>query len=143
MNTTFQMLQNYSALEHILLGDLRDLLEEPADKQNARWMLAVLDMLLDTLPREFDLEEADGYLQVVLEAHPYWDDQVDRLQAEHSLLFQELKELRNRIADQQDYSRIAGTVRSDLRNWMQLLIAHNRNENRLVQTALNLEIGCH
>src|SRR5579872_2956860 len=61
-----QLLDHYSSLEYILLGDLRDLLEEPVDDESRKWLLAVLDTLLDTLPREFDLEDEDGYMSEVL-----------------------------------------------------------------------------
>ncbi len=49
-------LEDYTALEYILLGDLRDLLEEPADHFTRSWLVAVLDALLDTLPRRDGVE---------------------------------------------------------------------------------------
>jgi hypothetical protein len=57
-----RLLNRYSTLEYILLGDLRDLLEEPPDEETRRWLVAVLDALVKTLPREFDLEDEDGYM---------------------------------------------------------------------------------
>jgi hypothetical protein len=33
-------------LEYLLLGDLRQLLDEPASRENRRWLLSVLDRLL-------------------------------------------------------------------------------------------------
>lgn len=38
-------------LDHLLLGDLRELLEEPAGGMRDRWLLATLDMLLMSRPR--------------------------------------------------------------------------------------------
>jgi hypothetical protein len=35
-----------SGLAHLLLGDLRQLLEEPPSRENRRWLLAILDRLL-------------------------------------------------------------------------------------------------
>ena len=47
----------YSVLEYLLIGDLRDLLEEPADSETRRWLLAVVEELLDLLPNEFEFED--------------------------------------------------------------------------------------
>ncbi|MCA9032679.1 MAG: hypothetical protein KDA66_17810, partial [Planctomycetaceae bacterium] len=50
-------------LEYILLGDLRDLLEEAPSKETSRWLTAVLDVLLEKIPEEFEMRCEDGYLQ--------------------------------------------------------------------------------
>ncbi len=136
-----QPLQRSATLEYILLGDLRDLLEEPANEETCRWLSAVLDALLDTLPREFDLEEQGGYLSVVLEEFPNWSPQVEQLQEEHYILFAKLKNLRKRVSQRSSFAAIADELRVDLHEWMRMLIAHHRHENRLLQTAINLEVG--
>src|SRR6185295_13617432 len=135
------LLEQYSTLEYILLGDLRDVLEEPADAESRKWLLAILDTLLDTLPREFDLEEVDGYMTEVLERYPSWTTQVERLHRDHDQLFSKLKELRGRIERDIWVAPIANEVRRDLRDWILTLVAHNRGETRLIQTAMNLEVG--
>ncbi|MGQ0634489.1 MAG: hypothetical protein ACT4QC_07760 [Planctomycetaceae bacterium] len=136
-----RMLVEFSSLEYILLGDLRDLLEEHPDAENRKWLMAVLDALVDTLPREFDLEEEDGYLSVVLERFPSWSPRVDRLQHDHERLFEKLKELRGRVECNAWIAPIANEVRRDLHAWMLTLIAHHRSENHLVQTAITLDVG--
>jgi hypothetical protein len=136
-----RMLVEFSSLEYILLGDLRDLLEESADEENRKWLLAVLDALVDTLPREFNLEDEDGYMAEVLERYPNWSNQVERLHLDHDLLFLKLKELRGRIERNIWIAPIANEVRRDLRDWILTLVAHNRGETRLIQTAMNLEVG--
>ena len=135
------LLEQYTTLEYILLGDLRDLLEEDADEENRRWMLAVLDALLETLPREFSLKDEDGYMSEVLEQFPSWSGQVERLHHDHDRLFVNLQALRQRVHSQAWLAPIASQVRRDLREWMLTLIAHHRAETRLMQTALNLEVG--
>ena len=75
-----------SALEYILLGDLRDVLEEPANRHTRGWLVAVLDALLDTLPREMAIKEASGYLNEVLDEYPSWYRHVEDLQNEERLL---------------------------------------------------------
>lgn len=134
-------LEQYTSLEYILLGDLRDVLQDPVDAEGRRWLVAILDSLLETLPHEFDLEEEDGYMSEVLERFPNWTHQVERLHHDHEVLFEKLQELRNRIVNDSWIAPIAQEVRRDLRDWMLSLIAHHRSENRLVQTAMNLEVG--
>src|SRR5262249_22259581 len=136
-----RLLEQYCTLEYILLGDLRDILEEPPDAESRKWLMAVLDALLDTLPREFGLEEIDGYMTEVLERYPSWTNRVERLHSEHELLFSKLKELRGRVERDIWVAPIANEVRRDLRDWILKLVAHNRGENRLLQTAMNLEVG--
>lgn len=140
-NVAGQLLGEYAALEYILLGDLRDLLEEPADKETCRWLLAVLDALLDTLPREMELQEQGGYMEEVLEQYPNWSDQVDQLQHEKRALYVKLRQLRDGISREHRYSKIAEEVRTGLRDWMSSLAAHHRHERRILQTAFNLDVG--
>ena len=48
-------LEEISALEYILLGDLLDLLEEAdGDAEAWKWISKVLDTLLKAMPREFE-----------------------------------------------------------------------------------------
>ncbi len=134
-------LEQYTALEHILLGDLRDLLEEPADRYTRGWLIAVLDALLDTLPREMAIKESSGYLNEVLDEYPSWYRHVEDLQNEQRLVFLSLQALRDRLETAGPYERDAARVRGALRQWMTRLSAHRRHENRLLQTAMNLEVG--
>ena len=66
----------FAGIEHILLGDLRQLLSEPLTEQSRVWIQKLLDMLLDLLPGQFAAEEADGYLQDVIDEHPSWSPRV-------------------------------------------------------------------
>jgi len=103
------LLEECDAFEYILLGDLRDLLEEPADDLTCKWLIAVLDALLQTLPREFELQDEGGYLAEVLEEFPNWSGHVDQLLEERELLFQKLHQFRERIAQQVSF----GSSRSE------------------------------
>lgn len=128
-------------LEYLLLGDLRDLLEESASAETSNWLCAVLDALMSTLRREFDNETARGYLSLVLERYPSWDLQVARLQEEQEALYERLREFREGVVRGLPYAESVSALRHDLREWMAALIAHHRHENRLVQTAVNLDVG--
>jgi len=134
-------LSDYTAFEHILLGDLRDLLEEPPDKTTRKWLLAVLDALLDTLPRQYELQADGGYLSEVLDQFPNWAEQVERLRSEKQELFVKLRQLREGIGKRVSFAKIAEEVRKGLRDWMSSLSSHQRRERRIMQTAFNLDVG--
>jgi hypothetical protein len=134
-------LEEYTALEYILLGDLRDVLEEPANRHTRGWLIAILDALLDTLPREMALKESSGSLHEVLDEYPSWYRHVEDLQNEERLLFLSLQSLRDRLETSESYAFAADRLKSTLRQWMTRLAAHHRHENRILQTAMNLEVG--
>lgn len=134
-------LEEYADLEYILLGDLRDLLEEPADQYTRGWLTAVLEALLDTLPRQMAIKETDGYLDQVLNEYPSWYRHVEELQNEERLLFLSLQALFDRLNTSESYEQDATRVKVALREWMNRLAAHHRHETRLLQTAMNLEVG--
>lgn len=90
-------LEEFTSLEYILLGDLRDLLEEEFSEQTSRWLSAVLDALLEALPQELALKSEDGFLEEVLCDHPHWEPQVERLRSEYVRLCVWLEELRDRL----------------------------------------------
>lgn len=136
-----RLLEQYRTLEYILLGDLRDLLEERPDEQNRRWLDAVLHALLETLPREFALRQQGGYLAEVLDRYPNWGGQIDGLQEEKRHLYEKLQQLHSRIRHRASYRRVARELRGELRAWMTSLIAHHRHERRLIQSAFNTEVG--
>lgn len=135
-------LQDFVAFEYILLGDLRDLLEEQFDEETRKWMIAVLDALLETMPEKLRLQEQDGgYMADVLETQPNWDSLVNQLKAEYDELFVTLKVLRDEIEFSDSNSRTANEARLRLRDWMLTQQAHHHHETRLVQIALTFEVG--
>ena len=137
-----ESLRRISELEYILIGDLRDLLESPIDEQNLRWISAVLDALLETLPKQFQLKKAGGYLQEVLEVQPNWECHVLSLEVEHAQVCDRLEQLRWKLPDAVKAEFLASTLRTELKGWMQAFVAWNHREMRLLQTSMNLEVGC-
>lgn len=131
----------YSVLEYLLIGDLRDLLEEPADNETRRWLLAVLEELLDLLPNEFEFEDQGGYLADVCEQNPNWSNVVERLHREHEGLYFSLLELRNRISNEQSFNFIADEVKPKLSNWIDAAQRHRESEQRLVVAAYDTTFG--
>lgn len=142
-NPADNSLADYMALEYILLGDLRDLLEEAqGDEQTSRWIMAVLDALLDAMPREMELKSEGGYLQPVLEQFPNWAGLIGDLAREKQHLFEKLYELRLQMHSPDAFTLLAQELRQDLQEWMTLWAAHLRHERRLVQSAFTLDVGC-
>ena len=130
-----------SVLEYLLIGDLRDLLEESPDNETRRWLLAVLEELLNLLPNEFEYEDQGGYLAEVCDQHPNLSNTVDRLHREHEGLYFSLLELRNRIADEQSFEFIADEMKPKLRRWIEAAQRHRESEQQLVVAAYDTSFG--
>lgn len=141
-NTQSNQLIEYTKHEYLLLGDLRSVLDESDESRDMKWLLAILDSLLQTVPKEFEIREEGGYLEDVLSIHPAWAPHVERLRAEHERIFEILSQLRRQVANQLNYTSLADQLQMELRDWMQLLIKHNRHERSLYQSAYNLDFGC-
>ena len=130
-----------SVLEYLLIGDLRDLLEESPDNETRRWLLAVLEELLNLLPNEFEYEDQGGYLAEVCDQNPNLSNTVDRLHREHEGLYFSLLELRNRIADEQSFEFIAEEMKPKLRRWIEAAQRHRESEQQLVVAAYDTSFG--
>ncbi|HUG90026.1 MAG TPA: hypothetical protein VML55_04280 [Planctomycetaceae bacterium] len=140
------LLDDYVSLEYILLGDLRALLEAPLDAGNARWLVAVVEALLDILPRQFALQDRGGSLADLVERCPGWSDQVDQLRIEREAVYTRLRVMRARLNQdgpraRANVAQLVEVLRSELRDWMVTLVAHHRHERQLVQNAFHVEVG--
>jgi hypothetical protein len=134
-------LEDSVAFEYILLGDLRDLLEEGPDDQNRQWLAAVLDALIEAVPQEIELRSREGYLNEVIEQFPNWAPQVDRLKSEKLGLYARLKRLRENLDQPRKFAVVKEKTRAELREWMTAFTAHHRHERRVVQDAFMFDIG--
>jgi len=139
--TSQELLMGYSRLEYLLLGDLRSILDEPDQSRDQRWLLAILDSLLETIPREFELREEGGYMSEVLMHHPGLSQTAELLCEEHDRLFDLLSALRERVLLRLDATSLEDQLVMELRDWMLLLMKHNRMERRIYQTALCSDHG--
>ncbi len=95
--------------EQLLLGDLRELLNDAAGRERDRWLLATLDMLLVSRPRPGSLM----YLPVL----PREQDLTANgsTQFELPVPFDKLQRLRDRIAHHAPYESLAEELSLDLR----------------------------
>jgi hypothetical protein len=125
----------FAALEHILLGDLRELLDgDPRDQETRRWLIAVLDLLADMLPCQFALEEHGGDPDEVREMD---EEHEDGLHRQRNALICSLSELRDRLGDDRQAAAVVAGVRVDLRNWMEQYQAHRKAEADALQSVVS------
>jgi hypothetical protein len=141
MDQSTNELEVCTTLEYILLGDLRDVLQELPNDVMRRWLLALLEALLETLSQRFHLEEEDGYLLDVLDSFPNWSQKVGHLRNDHTVLCETLKEIHGRIAETEDYREISAEAGRDLSRWISALEKHHQQEDGLILSAVNLELG--
>lgn len=125
----------------VLMEELRQLLDEPAECENRGAVLSLLDKMLANLQAQFNLQEQEGYLAAVLEQFPSWHPQVEHLQQQHRLLHRQLREIRERIARDVEARVVIREVRRQLRDWMQTYQEHDRRESDLLQEAFILDTG--
>ena len=128
-------------LEYLLLGDLRQLLDEPQTAQTRQSILVILDRLLLNLPRQLVLACEERYMSEVLEQRPNWHRQIEALYGANMACISALDESRNRVVRELPFAAIANEVSRHLRQWMQSLVAIREHETRLLQKAFTLDIG--
>lgn len=96
-------------LEHLLLGDLRQILEEPSGPQTSRWLLAILDMILVGHPHV----RPSIYLPIHVTDERYRPNRL-----ESGSLIEKLRKLRDRIAHRSGHTALANEIREELREVM-------------------------
>jgi hypothetical protein len=133
--------QQLAQLEFLLMGDLRQILSEPATVENRRYLATVLDLMFEMLPHRFAAKEAGGYLNDVQKKFPGWSDQIAALCLEHGILYEDLRELRRQVADVDSFDRDTTRIVTRTGEWMERYVRHEREERRLAQLGANLELG--
>jgi len=129
-------------LVYLLLGDLREALGARLDEtNNRRWTVAVVNQILVALNDEADVMQSEGYLSGVCEEWPNWSNQVEQLSDNHSLLRNQLRELRNTLEHAGPTRAQVQQINRQLREWMAEISAHQRHESRLLQMAYILDVG--
>lgn len=138
---TLETLRQVEDLLQLLLDDASELLTEPADAENDKWLTAVVEKILANLREQLRILEQGGYLSDVLEQYPAWHPQVLHLQQEHQLLERQLQEVADRMQVEQRGGRLSQECRRQLTDWIKWYRQHRRREAALVQEAFVLEVG--
>lgn len=126
---------------YLLLGDLRELLDEPATVETRHALRVFLDVLLDELPDRSRLKRNGEFLGEVLDEFPNWSGQVESLRCGEAADYSRLAELRETLRGNVSYAALADEIACDLREWMDSVSVHRGQERRLVQMAANREVG--
>lgn len=128
-------------LEYLLLGDLRELLDDPETPDTRRSLLIILDHLLVNLPRQLELKREGGFMAEILARFPLWQVEIDALQGEDAACNSALVRLHDCVSRELPLTLIAGEVRGSLDRWMEFLDAIRVHETQLLQTAFTLDLG--
>lgn len=119
-------------LEYILLGDVRDLLEDPFSAEAQNWLRALLQTLLNTLPEDFELCCEKGYLHEVLETYPDWAPLVERLEDRYSELLRQLMHFQGVLQQEECCPETVDSLRTNLSGWMSAFRAYRQHEEHLL-----------
>jgi len=134
-------MQQGTTLTWLLVGDIREMLQDHLDEEALRWLRPVLDSLIRTMCEETQQAEEQGWFDDVLEPCPHLSKQVAEIEAEQRELCKSLEHLRHRIDMDLPLARLASELEGDLADWVHLMMEHNRREGELMQDALYTEIG--
>ncbi|MFO1041437.1 MAG: hypothetical protein U0941_06595 [Planctomycetaceae bacterium] len=100
--------------EHLLLGDLRMLLDENPGRERDRWLLATLDMLLVFRPRASQI-----YLPVIPREPNLGVSDIP-------ISFEKLQRLRDRVAHRAPFEALAQELSVDLREYFEGIVPRIR-----------------
>lgn len=96
-------------LDYLLLGDLRELLEEPLSGMRDRWLLATLDLLLMSRPRSESTVRRPAF------AREHGEDLLPRSAIPGVIPFGKLQRLRDRIVHRAPCAELVQELKYDLR----------------------------
>jgi hypothetical protein len=118
-------------LEYLLLGDLADLLSEGYDEENRKWILVVLEGLLDAIPAERRTERFSR-LRNAYPDSPGMLLSLRQMELEHDTMILQLRRLRDRVAWRLSLlDVVAAEVVQDLRRWLVTFRNFCQREHRL------------
>lgn len=137
----FDRLARCSQFVRLLRDDLKELLLEPADAGNARWVVAVVDKLLDEFEEERDLKQTDDYFDCILERFPTWQPKVTQLCDVQSELVTSLRLLQRQLARADRSQGVSDEHRNSLHAWIAASETHEHQETALAQVACTLDVG--
>ncbi len=124
-----------------LVEALRHLSEmEPTETTRAQLVTAV-NQLFSLLPIQFEMKACDDYLAEVTDEFPNWDTQVRTLRVEQALLYEDLRDIRDRLADADSTQAAEAALIPVIKDWVHRLQMHEKEERRLSQVAANLDVG--
>jgi hypothetical protein len=128
-------MEQLDAAEGELIQQISRLSHEPLSTASRAELMEALDELFRLLPQRFDLKEAGGYLSDVVVELPEQRPHVEQLWIEQALLYEDLREIRERLRDVSDLAAAEDWVSGSLRDWLARLRQHEEQEARLSEEA--------
>lgn len=114
--------------------------EEPTDGLHFE-LVDLANQLFSLLPVQFDLKRSEGYLHDVTDKFPNWNEQVELLKIEQALLYEDLREIRDQLEAGVDSETTVVTIAPMIQDWVSRLRRHDKEERKLSQVAMNLDVG--
>lgn len=126
---------------HDLLVEARGAFEQPAGAVAQAAAAARLGTLRQYLARHFELEERGGFLEESLTRMPRLSGAVREVLAEHPALLADLDGLLARLGARDGAGEAWRQAGHDFEAFASRLVAHERNENAVVQEGYNEDLG--
>ena len=129
-------------LMYLLLGDLRELLQErPRSEVHCVALLATLDRLIDVVSDVPLAESLEDEFTDVLSHCPHLSEHVELLALAERRDSLRLATVRHSMTSDRYTARTAECIVRELTEWMGSYCQHRAQERRLIQMAANREIG--
>lgn len=138
---TRKELDRFNGLIAVLLDDLIEMLEGPIRSDERAWVLQTMEQVRNYLNQQFQLEEDDDYLAVVLEEFPNWYPQITHLRQEHELLRRQFADIIERLQSTDQTSLMTQEIRRHLTDWIAAYRQHQQRESRLLHEAFTVDVG--
>ncbi len=132
---------NCSGMTWLLVGDIREMLQDRLDRDAIRWLRPVLDALIDSMCEWETCDDSSGFFEDVLDPCPELTPRVEQIQGEQTQLCARLRELRARLERRQGVTRLVRELQADLAEWIQMMTDNARRERELLQSVWYSEIG--
>ena len=133
--------QQCTTLTWLLVGDIREMLQDHLDDEAIRWLKPILDSLIGAMCEQSELHSSDGLYDDLLGTFPHLITRVAGIEAEQNELCRSLRELRNGIERDIPLERLAADIEEGLGDWVNLMTSHSRREAVLLQDVWYTEIG--
>lgn len=130
-----------ATLSWLLVGDIREMLQDHLDEEALDWLRPILDALIEAMQELAELKESPDYFDDVLNSFPHWSPVVDRIHAEEATLCRSLEVLRHRIDCDLPFQKLANELEVELADWVRLMGEHTERERELMQDVWYTEIG--
>ncbi len=143
-NVINHAIEDYHAMNR-LSEQLLDRIKEPSETRTEGWIGDMKQLFMEFVnmaKARFDFEEEGGFMVDVMQQRPTLSPVVENLQEDHQVMIQRMDEIMGQCCNKPipDCNEVH-VLCSQLREMLQFLRAHERNEIHLLQGVLTEDIG--